>query len=437
MSQDISFNCAWIANKAEIDDWLEVVNQDAADQACVAYLQSAPASGKSTTLLKYLMNRADAWPDPEACFVYVAPHEAQLRYVLDHIIPSLPEQVKSRLSIKFRETFPLKITTYEDFVRWDSMFDQECFPKKTIVVAEVELRPSVMGEIFFARLIQRLRVKSGTKAPVHGIFLLSSHRCLRTVRAFDGLTTRGGVRDIKVEAPDVPLRIKTIDDEVFFEVIVENIQRIHGLGVKGKYVVVSQRHHGGIFHVSNKIGLKVGEINHQHLCADQTNEVTNYDVLLVDPEADMSVAVPDLRLLAVDCRVKATVIDPGTGHMVSVDKLMNEFEQNRFFSVALKLAPQELKTISIISNLTESMNVTRGLDAKIQLAARSHTGQAGILQRGYHHLLLEAVDQMNKIEPNPTHSYSGDGRLAYILYLDTYQTALMISGINRSRRFPL
>ncbi|KAI1088375.1 hypothetical protein F5B19DRAFT_496433 [Rostrohypoxylon terebratum] len=99
-----------------------------------------------------------------------------------------------------------------------------------------------------------------------------------------------------------------------------------------------------------------------------------------------------------------------------------------------KISPSGLK--SYFEHMDKAA-VTRGLDAKIQLAARSHTGQAGILQRGYHHLLLEAVGQMNKIEPNPTYSYSGDGRLAYILYLETYQTALMISGINRSRRFPL
>ncbi|KAI0879775.1 uncharacterized protein GGS22DRAFT_176782 [Annulohypoxylon maeteangense] len=331
---------AWLAKKAEIDEWFK--DCSTAPRTRVAYLQSAHASGKSTTFLKYLIENSYA---AEPCyFIYVAARVDELNSARNYLVRNLPRRILSDISWDFEdEERPWQLTTYDHYVSWNDMLGEELYPDRVNMIVDVELLASVASELFFAKLLDRARWTREEPPVVANIFLMSPHRSERTISAF-----RRHVGDVaEINVPDInpQLTLEVVKSHEFPGVVLAAAADCLEQDEESRVVVIA--HDTQFF--DDAVGIRqIKRWKHpgldESLCARQIS---------VDSEAGLSAQVSKLRVLAFDYMSESTVLDTASGHTVKAERYLDRDEVERALSWALKT--EEPHEVRIITNLSPAI----------------------------------------------------------------------------------
>ncbi|RYP67579.1 hypothetical protein DL770_008597 [Monosporascus sp. CRB-9-2] len=205
-SQQISRTSAWMAKQKDIEGFVQAARTS--QQTRVAYLRSAHASGKSTTLLMHLLGMATGEQDGSQ-LIYVVPGDLDQMSALQYILSEdFREGVALRVAEKVRKNLdsgsPLVITTYGDFVRELSL--GVAVPRRVTIVADVELRATLAGELFFGVLLEL----AGTSELALTILLMAPHYSHLTLKEFGRVV--GDVQRIDVPDINPKLRIEHLGE---------------------------------------------------------------------------------------------------------------------------------------------------------------------------------------------------------------------------------
>ncbi|KAK6073784.1 hypothetical protein SCUP515_06706 [Seiridium cupressi] len=199
---------SWESKKSEVDDFLKDCTENAGSMA--AYLISPHASGKSTSLpIHTLVHTMETQTGP---LIYVLSREQEAKSVFRNLVdfkPSLKEFITyaddgEGLAAEL-ESGDLVVWSYDDFVDWATE------PTKTsfTILADVELRATVSGELFFGKLIELAQPKP--ENPVMNIILLDARISGRTRKGFDKWNVP--LRLIEVQGQQPSPRVKRPGDD--------------------------------------------------------------------------------------------------------------------------------------------------------------------------------------------------------------------------------
>ncbi|KAK6074255.1 hypothetical protein SCUP234_08305 [Seiridium cupressi] len=199
---------SWESKKSEVDDFLKDCTENAGSMA--AYLISPHASGKSTSLpIHMLVHTMETQTGP---LIYVPSREQEAKSVFRNLVdfkPSLKEFITyaddgEGLATEL-ESGDLVVCSYDDFVDWATE------PTKTsfTILADVELRATVSGELFFGKLIELAQPKP--ENPVMNIILLDARISGRTRKGFDKWNVP--LRLIEVQGQQPSPRVKRPGDD--------------------------------------------------------------------------------------------------------------------------------------------------------------------------------------------------------------------------------
>ncbi|KAI1865054.1 uncharacterized protein JN550_008600 [Neoarthrinium moseri] len=187
---------SWEAKKADIDDFL--TKSFSSKQSRAAYITAPHASGKSTTLLLHVYDmakKAKVWP-----VVYVLPRYEEARDLYTYLtvnqtdlpnaadiceyttLAATAEDMENSVGEKV-----IILCAYEMFGIWNTPYG------RMVVMADVELRATVDGEIFFGKLVEMARPRArdseaeGEQPDKHplSIICLGARTSFRTVNHFN------------------------------------------------------------------------------------------------------------------------------------------------------------------------------------------------------------------------------------------------------------
>ncbi|OTA70846.1 hypothetical protein K449DRAFT_428422 [Hypoxylon sp. EC38] len=336
---------AWEAKLEDIDAFIK--GSQACEQSRVAYLQSAHASGKSTTLLVHIMKEFQKYSQGSIqdipCLIYVLPRDAELTFVVDYLTEMADDLLELISSQDFdKPEIPFTICTYEGFISNVHMIPK--FSMSTTVIADVELRASVAGEIFFGQLKELIQKKD---TPIGKVLLMSPHCSKRTIEAFEKAV--GKVQDIIVPDINPELNVQhLLGDGDIRPSIVRAVDLVLEHTEEGKvFVSTSQPHYLS--------GIKTGHA--VYVSASTTDElkskISATRVLAVDPEAGISVPIPKLYLLVSEGVSDTVLFDTITSQLVQRKRTFTKQELDQQQSWALKTTTDP-KIVRVFLCMTKS-----------------------------------------------------------------------------------
>ncbi|OTB04116.1 hypothetical protein M426DRAFT_23234 [Hypoxylon sp. CI-4A] len=331
---------AWISQAREIDDF--VYSSRTNTESTVAYLTSAHGSGKSVTLIRYIVNtmhipmegKRGTWPR----LVYILPREAEMTIEIDK--GALHGFVTNNYTY-IGDNFILD--TYEGFTNQIEQASKgnSAWPEKILLVVDVELRASVAGEIFFGKLLELIMKEDG---PVFSILLMSPHRSTRTVSAFE--TVVGEVQDIEVSDINPVLAPNLLQDEDK-DLLGEHLRYLidHTLKQDEDAGVVVATTDTSCFEGTKNLKPPAICINESNVTELAKGIRKGHRVFGMNPEVDVTACVDNLRLLIFDCAPMSILYDSKSDHLVKRKRILSENEVDLLASWALKSTtkPEEVR----------------------------------------------------------------------------------------------
>ncbi|KAI1477373.1 hypothetical protein F4774DRAFT_412087 [Daldinia eschscholtzii] len=316
-------NIAWKVKQREIEEFVKKGLKST--ESTVAYLTSPHASGKSTTLISHIIKMILQYApdDPSPRFIYVLPREVEknlAREYLEDVIFQMKQQ--DTLSKDFC------LSTYDEFFDVTSKPDWK-WPKRVTIVADVELRSSVEGEIFFGLLAGMVHKK---REPILSVLLMSPHRSQRTVTAFQKVIDR--VQDITVPEVIPGLNIKYID-ELDTKEVVRKINNVLSQDERARVVILSSKHD-----LKNIPPEKTSRINTADQLLDKSDDLAR-PILAVNLEVGTSARVKNLRLVVLHGSSDAVIFDKWAGHLARCKREVSKHEIAQGISWALKANTSE------------------------------------------------------------------------------------------------
>ncbi|OTA78083.1 hypothetical protein M434DRAFT_18246 [Hypoxylon sp. CO27-5] len=335
---------AWEAKLEDIDGFVK--RSLTREPLQVVYLRSAHASGKSTTLLVHIMRafrKASQGGIPQNIprLIYVLPRHAELTFVVDYLT-EMADDLLVLISFEDfdRPEFPFAICTYEEFI--SNIHTIPNLAVTTTIMADVELRASVAGEIFFGQLKELIQ---GEDTPIHNVLLMSPHCSKRTTQAFENVV--GRVQDIVVPDinPEPDIRYLSTDNQR--DRILRAVNCVLNHDAECKIVISTSRpiyirrieSTNPMYIFASNLGLLKGTINEAR-------------VLVLDPEVGISAPMPNLRLLLSEGVSEAVLFDTLTSQLVQRKRMLTKQEFDQEWSWALKTTDH--KTVSILTCLTKA-----------------------------------------------------------------------------------
>ncbi|XDG01571.1 hypothetical protein ABKA04_001186 [Annulohypoxylon sp. FPYF3050] len=224
--------------------------------------------------------------------VYVFPRELEMRNALDYVKRALPPRFASFVSCHCENTdVPVRVTTFDRFRR-DSRDWMTDLDRVTLAV-DVELRPSMYGELFWSYLCELLSRDPRSPSagiPVIDILMLSPYACDRTVRFVEQFCPPVQMIEVPDLAPFPAERIKV--DWNLENDLVDAAELFYSED-DGAVVVIVGRN-------PRKVGdFATAEIT--RASAFRLPEIPPSRVYWVDPEADLTLALPRIDLLLINC----------------------------------------------------------------------------------------------------------------------------------------
>ncbi|KAI4864217.1 hypothetical protein F4820DRAFT_470840 [Hypoxylon rubiginosum] len=329
---------AWAANREDVRDF--VVKGKDITQSRVTYLQSAHASGKSTSMLLWIMQLINQTVEKKTypSFIYVLPNETEVKFVCDFLAQDpLQDGIFETTGMSFEDRYV--ITTYERFLRLQEGMLQkgEHWPKRVTIMADVELRASVAGEIFFGKLAELVRKNK----PAVNLLLVSPHRSLRTLRAFQEIV--GTVCEIVVPDANPQLRVKTIEGHDWMDKaarLADDVLRKD----KDAKVFFGMSDASYLFsYLARQATAEVTFVN--QLNVDDLKNLVKDRVLVVDPELSVSAHTHGLRLVVSQCTAESVMFDTATSQLLQRERAMTlrEVEQEQSWAFKTSSEPEDVE----------------------------------------------------------------------------------------------
>ncbi|KAI1774833.1 hypothetical protein F4818DRAFT_416866 [Hypoxylon cercidicola] len=325
---NIIMESAWMAKMPDLTTF--VARSLDIKQSRVTYLQSAHASGKSTTMLKWIMTVInDNLPQPKKAtpwFVYVVPRPVEKEFVTDYLLANAGDDgIFENTSSSFDDRFV--IVTYEGFL--DAIGEKKDWPERVTIMADVELRATVAGEIFFGKLLELVKKNE----PVVNLLLVSPHQSARTKSAFEQVV--GQVHEIEVPNINPQLQVHTIEGNDWKEQVAGLVEQVYRANTEAKIFVGTSD--GGyidpIAHKNDKeiVHLKGPNVNGLHEAFAGKERI-----FAIDPEVAVSAPTDNLELVISEGTTRAVLFDTMTSQLVACKRSMTRREIELEQSWALK-----------------------------------------------------------------------------------------------------
>lgn len=331
-------NLAWKAKQTVIDDFLRT--SLANKKTSVAYLKAAHGTGKSTTLLKHVYEVAQSVSEkPKITYVMsrAAETAALTKWLDESVGPGVFQQV---LDTPLTPNIPFTVTSYNTFV---GSMPQNPIREGILLVVDVELTPSLWGELVFGMLL----APTQSEDPAVTILLMAPHLSKRTVTAFEKVV--GTMKIIDIQDPSPPLRVRYVQEdgngwaETARAIIAK--ARARDAGAKALYCVPSNAA------ARDAVPNGASTLN-LDLTVGTDIVIQRASDLLVDPHEGGSLQCPNLRLLVCMCSLESLAFDPMTSQIVQTKRrAISSDELDRQLSWALKTThnPEDVEIIVLAS----------------------------------------------------------------------------------------
>ncbi|RYP15977.1 hypothetical protein DL767_010252 [Monosporascus sp. MG133] len=335
-SQRIPRTSAWMAKQKDIEDFVQAAGTS--QQTRVAYLRSAHASGKSTTLLMHLLGMTTGGQGGSQ-LIYVVPGDLDQMSVLQYILSKdFREGVASGVAEKVRKSIasgsPLVITTYEDFV--GELSQGAAVPHRSTIVADVELRATLAGELFFGMLLEL----AGTSELALTILLMAPHYSLLTLKEFGRVV--GDVQRIDVPDINPKPRIEHLGEAWAAEALTHVKQ-------------VRARDPSAAVFLSSSDAYDLGEwddyVQISPGSRDLLTDPPSGANVIVDPEFGISLPWSNVRVVISRGVSQAWLFDEKTSQIVRQARTITAYELQKELSWALKTT-HGLEMVRVFSCLT-------------------------------------------------------------------------------------
>ncbi|RYP53036.1 hypothetical protein DL769_010580 [Monosporascus sp. CRB-8-3] len=334
--QQIPRTSAWMAKQKDIEDFMQAGRTS--QKTRVAYLRSAHASGKSTTLLMHLLGMTTR-EQGGSRLIYVVPGKVEQKSVLQRILSNdFREGVAVRVAEKVRANIaagsPLVITTYEDFV--GEVSEGVLAPRRVTIVVDVELRVTLAGELFFGILLEL----AGTKGLALTILLMAPHYSLVTLKEFGRVV--GDVQRIDVPDINPKLRIEHLSEAWAAEALA-HVNRVRA------------RDPSAAAFLSSSDVYELGDWgDYVRISPDSSEYLTETPPganVVVDPEFGVSLPWSNIRVVVSRGVSRAWLFDEKTSQIVLQVRTITAYELQKELSWAFKTTV-EPKTVRVFSCLT-------------------------------------------------------------------------------------
>ncbi|KAI0890889.1 hypothetical protein F4806DRAFT_484940 [Annulohypoxylon nitens] len=215
---------------------------------------------------------------------------------------------------------------------------------RVTLAVDVELRPSMYGELFWSYLCQLLSRDPRSPSagiPVIDILMLSPYTCDRTVRTVEQFCPPVQMIEVLDLAPFPAERIKVdwnLENDIAYAA------ELFCSEDDGAVVVIVGRN-------PRKVrDLATAEIT--RASAFGLLELPPSRVYWVDPEADLTLALPRIDVLLISCVCESSVFDKGTSQVLVRQRYLDQNEVNRALSWALKT--QRPDRVPVVVNIRPS-----------------------------------------------------------------------------------
>ncbi|KAI6083290.1 hypothetical protein F4821DRAFT_263026 [Hypoxylon rubiginosum] len=347
---EIPRQSAWAANREEVRDFVSK-GQDT-ERSRVTYLQSSYASGKSTTMLLYLMDYihkiiTTAGPKPKATpwFVYVLPRQADATLLGEWLASEPPKDdgIFESTSSSFEDRFV--ITTYRGFLESLDARQQkkEGWHKRVHIMADVELRASVDGEIFFGRLAELVQKND----PIVNLLLVSPQRSHRTIKAFERVA--GRVQEIVVPNVNPQLRVKSIEGHDWMDKAAAIVDQVLRADQEARVFVGMSDPRYLEQYLAQKGTAEVELVDRSNV--DNLKDLIKERVIAVHPELNMSASTDNLRLVISQCTAESVIFDKAMGQLLECERELSlkEIEQEQSWALKTSLDLDDVDVYVAIS----------------------------------------------------------------------------------------
>lgn len=308
-----AYASAWRDRQAEIDGFL------VSEGTRVAHLISPHGTGKSTGLLLHAFHQAVKM---DMSLLYLLPTNEEafdLCELLTFRAP-VPEADAVWLATDDERPPPAAIILGE----YDDLSHLQHLDRAMLIMADMELRYTVEGELFFSRLLALVRKNEHP----HAVLLLSTCRSPHTVEAFRREGCSVTELEVRPTAPAPHIDCTVVDGDQWEDQVqaaIESAKSVQpGPGDRRSLVVArmtQNRPSPAAFQVidfdrTDELPMSGG--GRLDLCDALWGHDLAHDTLVfVDPEVDVVVACRGLRLFLSDGMVRCRVMDLPSGQVVT------------------------------------------------------------------------------------------------------------------------
>ncbi|KAI1409444.1 hypothetical protein F5Y13DRAFT_181953 [Hypoxylon sp. FL1857] len=170
----------WTVKQRQIDRFFDRIEKRRASAACI---QGPHASGKSTTMVAYILDLVRA-KVPDAPMVYLLPTNAEATLLAQYFRSSI--QITTPLLVNVPEEYSLPagvllITSYKVMLRsFRAHGNQFPFSQRAVVLVDSEANPTTDGEVLFGRLVKWAHSCREAQRPAAAVVTISPFASART-----------------------------------------------------------------------------------------------------------------------------------------------------------------------------------------------------------------------------------------------------------------